>query len=116
MALTIFDAINSRDLSRLATCLAEDDVFDFPGTELLQGARRILLFFKVLFRKYPRLIFTVDDIIVAGSQVCVFWHNEGEDSSGRPYTNRGVTLVRVRNQKIVFMSDYFKDTSFTLLK
>ena len=69
--------------------------------------------FKILFRKYPRLTFTVDEIIEEGEQACALWSNEGEDQKENPYKNRGVTIVKVANEKIVFISDYFKDTSFT---
>ena len=108
----IFDTFNNRDVSELERILAEDAVFDFPRTELLKGPKRILVFIKILFRKYPRLAFKVEDILVDGDRACAVWSNEGEDNKGSPYSNRGVTLVRVKNGKIVFISDYFKDTSF----
>ena len=108
----IFDAFNNRDLSDLEQYLADDATFDFPGTELLQGPQRILLFFKILFRKYPRLKFNVEDIIVEENRACALWTNEGEDNQGNPYHNRGVTFVRVKEGKIISISDYFKDTSF----
>ncbi|UCE17247.1 MAG: nuclear transport factor 2 family protein [Gemmatimonadota bacterium] len=109
---TIFDTFNNRDVSDLEQCLAEDAVFDFPGTEVLQGPKRILLFFKILFRKYPRLAFTVEDILVDEDRACAVWSNDGEDNKGNPYHNQGVTLIRVKDGKIVSISDYFKDTSF----
>ena len=110
----IFAAMNSRDLSGLEPHLADDAVFDFPGAGSITGKKKILLFLKVLFRKYPRLKFTVEDILLEGDRACAVWSNQGEDTSGSPYQNRGITLVRVAKGKIVFISDYFKDTSFTL--
>jgi ketosteroid isomerase-like protein len=109
----IFAAMNSRDLSGLARYLADDAVFDFPGAGCIAGQKKILLFLKVLFRKYPRLRFTVEDILLDGDRACAVWSNEGEDSSGTPYRNRGVTVLHIAQGKIVFISDYFKDTSFT---
>lgn len=109
---TIFDAINKRDLAEFEQYLSEGAVFDFPGPGRIEGQRRILLFFKILFRKYPRLRFTVEDIIVEGDQACAIWSNEGEEKKGGVYRNRGVTHVRSSEGKIVFISDYFKDTSF----
>jgi ketosteroid isomerase-like protein len=110
----IFAAMNSRDLSSLEPRLADDAVFDFPGAGSITGKKKILLFLKVLFRKYPRLMFTVEDILLEGNRACAVWSNEGEDASGAPYQNRGITLVRIAKGNIVFISDYFKDTSFTL--
>jgi ketosteroid isomerase-like protein len=109
----IFAAMNSRDLTGLEQHLAEDAVFDFPGAGSITGKKKILVFLKVLFRKYPRLKFTVEDILLEGDRACAVWSNEGEDTSGTPYNNRGITLVHVAHGKIVFISDYFKDTSFT---
>jgi len=113
LALSIFATLNHRDLSLLSQHLYEDAVFDFPGAGIIEGHKHILTFFKVLFRKYSRLTFTVKDVISEGKRVCVTWSNEGEDKKGNPYSNRGITLVEVSDGKIVFISDYFKDTSFT---
>ena len=104
--------MNNRDLSAFDQSLSETAIFDFPGSGRIEGRKRILLFFKLLFRKYPRLTFTVEDIITEGKKVCMVWSNEGEDKNGNPYSNRGVTLVKITNKKISFISDYFKDTSF----
>lgn len=108
----IFTALNSRDLSALAPFLADDAVFDFPGVGCISGKNRILLFFKILFRKYPRLTFSLTDIIIEGERVCAVWNNEGENAHGRAYRNRGITFMRIANGQIIFISDYFKDTSF----
>lgn len=104
--------MNNRDLSLLEKNLSCDAIFDFPGTGRLHGARNIMIFLKVLFRKYPRLIFTIDEIIQDENSIAVVWHNEGETVSHKAYKNRGVTVIHIRDEKIVFISDYFKDTSF----
>ena len=108
----VFAAMNSRDVSELTPYIAEDATFDFPGAGCITGKKRILLFFKILFRKYPRLTFSIDDIIVEGDRACTVWSNEGEDAHGTAYQNRGITLVRTAAGQITFISDYFKDTSF----
>jgi ketosteroid isomerase-like protein len=108
----IFAAMNSRDVSELTPYIAEEAIFDFPGAGCITGKKRILLFFKILFRKYPRLFFHIDDIIVEGERACAVWSNAGEDAHGTAYRNRGITLVRTVDGQIIFISDYFKDTSF----
>jgi len=112
IALTIFSSLNNRELSELSQHLSENAVFDFPGAGCIEGHKHILTFFKVLFRKYSRLNFTVEHVISEGKLVCATWSNEGEDKNGNPYNNRGITLVEVSDGKIVSISDYFKDTSF----
>ena len=108
----LFNALNSRDLSLLHGYLAEDSSFDFPGTGLIYGREKILLFFKILFRKYRRLTFSVVTVITEEDRACALWTNEGEDKLGKAYSNRGITFLELKAGQIIFLSDYFKDTSF----
>ena len=112
IAGSIFSSLNNRELTRLNDYLDENATFDFPGTKLIEGRRKILAFFKILFRKYPRLTFTVQESIVDGEKVCILWTNEGITRNNTPYANRGVTYVHISGGKIHFISDYFKNTSF----
>ncbi len=111
-ARTFFDAMNARDFTALELHLARDVVFDFPGVDLIDGSRRMLLFLKLLFRKYARLVFTVEEVLVDEERACVLWTNEGQTAEGEPYLNRGVTVMHFSEGRIVSLSDYFKDTSF----
>jgi ketosteroid isomerase-like protein len=109
----LFTALNRRDLSSLDHCLSEDAGFDFPGPGLIRGRKKILLFLKILFRKFTRLTFSVTRIIAEKDCACAIWSNVGEDKAGKSYSNRGITLLEFKEGKIIFLSDYFKDTSFT---
>lgn len=109
----LFNALNSRNLASLEQHLAEDAGFDFPGPGLICGRKKIILFLKILFRKFSRLTFALQRVIAEDDCACAVWTNEGEDKQGKPYGNRGITLLEMRDGKIIFMSDYFKDTSFT---
>jgi len=112
LAESIFSAMNTRDLSILEKNLAEEAVFDFPGTEKINGRRKILLFLKVLFRNYPTLQFTIEEVLIDGERACVVWNNEGKSREGTVYKNNGITYVRLSEGTIIYISDYFKDTSF----
>ena len=103
----IFSALNNREFSLLSDYLEENATFDFPGISLIKGRNKIFQFFKILFRKYPRLTFKVERNIAEGEQVCVLWSNEGVTSKGLPYSNQGITFVQISAGKIRFMSDYF---------
>ena len=61
---------------------------------------------------YPELKFKIENIIVDDAGAAVVWSNKGRFKSGEPYMNQGITLVQIREGKIVLISDYFKDTSF----
>jgi len=109
----VFNAMNTRNFSKLENELTEDAVFDFPGSKNAEGKRRVIIMLNGLLRKFPKLEFNVYDIIVENNKACAVWTNKGENINGEPYFNSGVTIFHFRNNKINFISDYFKDTSFT---
>lgn len=115
MARSIFNAMNTRDFSEFENFITEDVVFDFPGAGRIEGYKRVIIFLKALLRKYPRLTFTVSEIITDNQRACAVWTNEGEDINGNAYSNSGITLLYFTERKLTFISDYFKDTSFVKL-
>jgi ketosteroid isomerase-like protein len=113
LAVGVFSAINKRDFTEFESYIADDLTFDFPGVDQIKGAKRVILFFNVLFRKYKVLQFHVSDVVSDDKKACVKWENSGEEKDGALYSNSGLTWFYFENGKINFMSDYFKDTSFT---
>lgn len=108
----IFEAMNAKNMAVLDPYLAEDVRFDFPGTAQVVGKKRVLIFLKALLRKYPDIVFQVQDSIADHDKACIVWTNSARLETSQPYRNSGVTLVHTYNGRIVFISDYFKDTSF----
>jgi ketosteroid isomerase-like protein len=110
--MDLFAAMNARDGERLAALLDPEAVFHFPKTAPLLGAERILRFFELLWRGYPELHFTVQAVIVAadGQRAAVHWMNAGRTREGTAYANEGVTLLSLRAGRLVWISDFFKDT------
>jgi len=108
----IFDSMNSKDMTILEPYLHKDVRFDFPGAARVVGKKRVLIFLKVLLRKFPDIIFQVRDAIVDHDKVCIVWTNSARLDTDQPYQNSGLTLVHCDNGLITFISDYFKDTSF----
>ena len=107
----IFEAMNSRDLDSLSGILAPDAVFHFPGTGPIEGAEAIARFLKILLRRFPELTFTPGRTIVEEERAAVEWTNKGKDRKGIPYHNAGVTVLELREGRIAYMSDTFKDTA-----
>ena len=66
-----FDLVNRRDLDTLQNRLTEDAEFDFPKTQPLLGKECILKFFRLLFKQYPELTFTVQRIILQENNAAV---------------------------------------------
>lgn len=112
LAKLVVTSMDKRDFTFYEKYVAEDADLDFPGSETVRGCRRIIIFLKAVLRKYPELKFIIENIIVDEGVAAVVWSNTGKFKSGERYNNRGITLVQVREGKIVLISDYFKDTSF----
>ena len=112
----IFNSMNSRNFSGIEPFMADNMEFDFPGAGCISGKKRVLIFLNALLRKYPELVFSVSEILIDGQHACAVWSNKGKDINDNPYENRGMTYIRFENEKIVFLSDYFKDTTFTKAK
>lgn len=108
----LFERLNARDTEGLAALLDPEAVLHFPKTAPLVGAERILRFFKLLWRGYPELHFTVRETLLAadGLRAAVHWTNAGRTREGADYANEGVTLMHLREGRVVWMSDFFKDT------
>jgi len=105
-----FDFINGRDLDRLSGLLREDATFLFPKTQPLKGRSQIIRFFRILFRQFPELRFTIRRIIAEGPMAAIHWTNRGTNRHGEPYENEGVTIVEEEGGAIIWISDFFKDT------
>lgn len=116
LASLIFAALNKREFSDVQPFLSDDIVLNFPGVGDVSGTKRVLVFMKSLLRKFPELNFIVGDVISEGEKVVVIWTNTGKKITGEDYTNSGNTLFHFSEGKIMLISDYFKDTSFTLDK
>ena len=105
-----FDALNERDFQLIEQLLDENAELLFPKTQPLIGKKRVVKFLRLLFRKFPQLVFTVHRIIRQDDLAAVHWTNTGKSRRGDPYQNEGVTLIELKGNRIGFISDFFKDT------
>jgi ketosteroid isomerase-like protein len=108
--LKFFQVLNEQDLVEANNLLAPQAELFFPKTQPMVGKDRILKFLKIFFRQYPELIFTAKRVIRQGDQAAVHWTNRGISRHKEPYENEGVTILEMENGKIVYISDFFKDT------
>jgi ketosteroid isomerase-like protein len=105
-----FQVLNERDLVEANNLLASQAELFFPKTQPMVGKDRILKFLKIFFRQYPELIFTVERVIRQKDQAAVHWTNRGTNRRREPYENEGVTILEMEKGKIVYISDFFKNT------
>jgi ketosteroid isomerase-like protein len=116
LASLVFEALNKRDFNELHPFLNEEIVLNFPGVGDISGTKRIVIFMKTLLRKYPELHFNIQEVISEGDSAVAVWTNSGKKISGEDYSNSGNTLFHFIEGRISLISDYFKDTTFTLDK
>ncbi len=112
LAQAFMGALNKRDYSEFQKRLTENAALDFPGPGRIESRKKVISFIKALFRKFPKLEFTVHDVIVEEDRACIVWTNVGERNDGEPYNNSGITYMQMTGGEITFISDYFKNTSF----
>ena len=110
---TIFDAfvaLGRGEVTAFASLLDDDVVLEFPGSRFggrFQGKRKVVVFLKRnqrLFR--DGLTFHPSWVGVSGDRVIAQWTNQGVTTDGTSYENRGVTIFRVANDRIVEIQDY----------
>ena len=107
---TFFEVFNARDMDRMAELLHEEAELYFPKTQPLIGKERILKFLNILFRQYPELTFEIQRTVCEGSKAAVHWTNKGRSRKDESYENEGATILEMVDDKITFISDFFKDT------
>lgn len=105
-----FDAMSRQDLEGLGARLHPAARFEFPKAQPLEGRDEILRFFRILFRRYPELAFTLRRTVIQDGRAAVHWANAGRARDGAPYENEGVTLLEFDGESITWLSDFFKDT------
>lgn len=105
-----FQVLNDRDLETADTLLDPRAELFFPKTKPIIGKERIVKFLKILFRTFPELTFTILNVIADGDLAAVHWTDRGVDRKNEPYDNEGVTILKLREGKIVYVSDFFKNT------
>jgi ketosteroid isomerase-like protein len=91
--------------------LAEDVVFEFryrfPGWPSVVEGRRALM---DLYAGYAMMLRSADGLVVhhdhEGGAIVLEYEVHGEAPSGRPYDNRFVSVVEIRERKITRWRDY----------
>ncbi len=72
-----FDAIEHRDVDRMAAVWHPDGKDYFYGMATLDGPDGVRTWFSELFRSFPDFTFKVTDIVTEGDKSTVRWHATG---------------------------------------
>lgn len=103
------DAFNAKDPEAVARGCAQDYLLDFPGGPQGEGVSGIAAASADFIRAFPDLHFATDALLSDGDLVAWRWTMTGTQrgplgpfpASNKPVTLRGVSLLRVRDGKIV---------------
>tara|TARA_A100001015_G_C14789588_1_gene632476 strand:+ start:320 stop:769 length:450 start_codon:yes stop_codon:yes gene_type:complete len=109
-----FDALTDGNFDVLLQTVADDVDHTFLGHSAIGGQRKskekLRLWFERLFRLFPNLSFTVQNIIVTGfpwhTRIAAEWEAEVTPKSGTPYTNTGVHMITLKWGKAVKIKAY----------
>jgi predicted ester cyclase len=108
-----FESVNNKEFEKLKSFLSAEAILHFPGTKPITGAEKVIQFLRIIYRKFPDLTFEIKDIIIDDDKIAAVWENSGTDTANNLYKNQGVTVFKIYKGKVTYLSDYFKDTSFT---
>lgn len=105
--------LGRRDAEALKKWFTEKSVLWMPPAPPIEGERRILVAFRVIFRAYTDLNWSVKEVYSVGNNRFIYmtdsWGTIGRDM---PYKNNILTVIDFdADGRIVYLSDYFKDTA-----
>ncbi|OCQ53690.1 SnoaL-like domain protein [Photorhabdus australis subsp. thailandensis] len=104
----LLSSMNQYDLKRLDNIFSENISLHYPSLPPMIGKKMSLTFLNKLFSNFKYLHFTQTGFIASNNQACVIWENEGLRKNSDTYSNMGVTLIEIMDDKIILLSDYFK--------
>src|SRR5258708_38378790 len=104
--------LEAHDLRGLERWFSETTTVCIPPGEPLSGTRRILAFFRTVFRSYDEIHWHVTDVYPVAGRRCIYLTESWGARCGAAYRNQIVTLIDFDDAgRIAFLSDYFKDTA-----
>ena len=113
LCLAFVRDLQQRDLPSIKNWFTDSSVLWMPPLEPIQGQRRIIATFRIIFRKYSDIHWKVSDVYSAKNGRYIFatdsWGTIGKST---PYKNSILTIIDFDAEgHILFLSDYFKDTA-----
>ncbi len=117
-----FAARNRGDIDAFLSDWSDDATFIFPGQSeasgTFHGMAEIRPWFENYRRQFPEVNFEVQQVFVrriwamgATNELAVQWNATLWDRQGEAHQNQGVTVVHIRNGKLVLAQDFIFDLS-----
>jgi hypothetical protein len=103
--------LEAHDLRGLERWFSESTTVCVPPCEAVRGTRRILAFFRTVFRSYDEIHWRMTDVYAVPGRRCIYLSESWGTRRGAEYRNHIVTVIDFdADGRITFLSDYFKDT------
>ncbi len=97
IALSLFEALNARDLSLWAQHLADDYIAEHPGVSVLLNKTRSMGYNQRFVTAFPDLHFEVLSVLAEGDHVLIHWTASGTHAE-RLATLTGETIPPTRRR------------------
>lgn len=112
--------LNTREIDKFLRDWRDDAVFIYPGTTAVSGThkgkKRIREWWMNFYEQFPQSHFTTNGIyirnifsVLPSNQMAIEWEVDVTNRTGDEFHNRGVSLVTIKNAKIVRFEDYIFD-------
>jgi len=112
--------LNTREIDKFLRDWRDDAVFIYPGTTAVSGThigkKRIREWWMNFYEQFPQSHFTTNGIYIKNifsmlpsNQMAIEWEVDVTNRKGDEFHNRGVSLVTIKNAKIVRFEDYIFD-------
>lgn len=105
------DAFNRHDVDAIMAAMTEDCVFEntrpAPDGERVEGQARVRATWEEFFRRSPKAMFEVEEIVTAGERCVVRWSYHWL-RDGVPGHVRGVDVFRVKDGRVAEKLSYVK--------
>jgi|SRR5829696_7835603 len=124
IALSLFEALNARDLSLWSQHLAEDYIAEHPGVSVPLDKTRSMGYHQRFVTALPDIHFEVLHVLAEGDHILIHWTGSGTHAerlatvtgetippTRRKATVSGVMLTEVRDGKIVREWSYWDQLS-----
>ena len=124
IALTVIEALNTRDLSLWSQHLAEDYKAEHPGVSVPLNKTKSVGYYQRFVTAFPDLHFEVLSVLAEGDHVLIQWRANGTHAerlatmtgqtippTRRSMTVSGAALAEVRDGKIVREWSYWDQLS-----
>ena len=112
----LIHAFNAKNLDLLLSFFDRNATYEFPGMPRLEGKQTIKKFLRMVFEEaLSDMIITVRHIFICTNYIIIEWTNKATTPMGNPYSNLGVFIVELKDEKIQSFREYLDLTPTKLV-